>query len=253
MATFTQTLKKTINDVFNESADADDFVQAYVAVDYEGTNYGKLPTVPNWDDIGLGFYPIFDENYRPVINGKIVDRFFNREIGTETPDMFFLMLRRRMNEIMPYYNQLYESLKIEFNPLDTMNIKSKTKNEIDNTDEVVATNTTEADATSESRAVTSSTPQTMLSGDEDYATGATDSNSGSKSNSNAEQNSTSTGNTVNNGESEVSGFQGVASSLLMRYRDSILNIDTMILDDLEILFMGIFDTSDSYFNKGWAF
>jgi hypothetical protein len=32
-------------------------------------------------NIGLGYYPIFDETYRDDLTGKIVDHYWNREIG----------------------------------------------------------------------------------------------------------------------------------------------------------------------------
>lgn len=69
--------------------------------------------------LALDQYPIFSEEYRPYLNQKIIDHFFFREIGQETPDRFNFFLRRKMNEIMPYYNKLYESTLIEFNPLAT--------------------------------------------------------------------------------------------------------------------------------------
>lgn len=60
-------------------------------------------------EIGLDQYPIFDERYRKDLNKKICDHYYYREIGQETPDRFRQMMRRTMNEIMPYYNQLYKS------------------------------------------------------------------------------------------------------------------------------------------------
>ena len=65
--------------------------------------------VENGFDIGLDDYPIFDEEYRRGLNTKIVEHFYYREIGQETPELFKRFLNRRMNEVMPYYNLLYES------------------------------------------------------------------------------------------------------------------------------------------------
>ena len=62
----------------------------------------------------LNDYPIFDEMYREELNNKILQHFWYREIGQETPDRFNRMLRRKMFEIMPYYNQLYKSTLLEF-------------------------------------------------------------------------------------------------------------------------------------------
>lgn len=54
-------------------------------------------------------YPIFDEAYRGVLEKKIIRHYYTREIGAETFGLFQLYLADKMNEIMPYYNQLYAS------------------------------------------------------------------------------------------------------------------------------------------------
>lgn len=62
-------------------------------------------------------FPIFDENYREVICTKILRHYYTREIGFETVGLWKLKLQTKLCEIMPYYNQLYESELIKFNPL----------------------------------------------------------------------------------------------------------------------------------------
>lgn len=62
-------------------------------------------------------YPIFDESYRSILETKILKHFYTREIGFETVGLWLLKLNQKMNEIMPYYNQFYESQKLSFNPL----------------------------------------------------------------------------------------------------------------------------------------
>lgn len=76
--------------------------------------------------LALDDYPIWSENYRNILNEKIVNHYMFREIGQETPDRFNFFLRRKMHEIMPYYNQLYESQLIEFDPLATEYFKQGT-------------------------------------------------------------------------------------------------------------------------------
>lgn len=61
-------------------------------------------------------YPIFDETYRPVLEKKILKHYYTREIGSETVGRWKLWLDARMNEIMPYYNLLYKSALLEFDP-----------------------------------------------------------------------------------------------------------------------------------------
>lgn len=62
-------------------------------------------------------YPIFDESYRKVLNKKILLHYYTREIGTETVGLWKLRLKTKLREIMPYYNQMYKSELLEFNPL----------------------------------------------------------------------------------------------------------------------------------------
>lgn len=62
-------------------------------------------------------YPIFDQNYKPVLESKILMHYYTREISEETYGLWKLRLRTKLNEIMPYYNQLYSSELIKFNPL----------------------------------------------------------------------------------------------------------------------------------------
>lgn len=74
----------------------------------------------------LDSYPIFDENYRKILNEKILAHYWYNEIGQETPDRFNHYLATRMNEIMPYYNKLYMSELIKFDPLATDYIEGNT-------------------------------------------------------------------------------------------------------------------------------
>ena len=52
-------------------------------------------------------FPIFSEAYRSTLENKIIKHYYFREIGFETYAMWKLKLATKMNEIMPYYNQLY--------------------------------------------------------------------------------------------------------------------------------------------------
>lgn len=62
-------------------------------------------------------YPIFDEAYRSILETKILKHFYLREICAETVGVWKHFLDVKMNEIMPYYNKLYESELIEFDPM----------------------------------------------------------------------------------------------------------------------------------------
>lgn len=86
----------------------------------ESVGYSKVNEVldKSWDKIfDSGDWEIYDEEYRPILCKKILKHFYTREIGAETAGLWKLWLNQRMAEIMPYYNQLYKSTLLEFNPL----------------------------------------------------------------------------------------------------------------------------------------
>lgn len=64
---------------------------------------------PAYARIGLDEYPIYDESKRKQLNDKFIRHYWMREIGCETVGHFCLWCSNTFNEIMPYYNKLYEA------------------------------------------------------------------------------------------------------------------------------------------------
>lgn len=62
-------------------------------------------------------FPIFDEEYRTVLERKILMHYYTREIALETVALWKLKLEARLNEIMPKYNKLYQLELIKYDPL----------------------------------------------------------------------------------------------------------------------------------------
>lgn len=60
-------------------------------------------------DLGLASYPIWDEDRRHWLNERIIEHFYMREISAETPALFIFYLNRKMNEVMPWLNTVFES------------------------------------------------------------------------------------------------------------------------------------------------
>lgn len=84
-------------------------------------------------DLDLKHYPIFSESHRQELNDKIVNHFRYREIGYETVTQFIFALNRKMFEIMPFYNQLYESEELEISALTNYSydeVSKKTGNDL---------------------------------------------------------------------------------------------------------------------------
>lgn len=74
-------------------------------------------TEATWKKLGLNDYEIWEPAYRETLNAKIIDHFFFREIGFETAAQFAWHVRMVMQEIMPYYNKLYETQAMLTEPL----------------------------------------------------------------------------------------------------------------------------------------
>lgn len=189
--------------------------------------------------IGLDDYPIFDEAYRPELNQKIIGRYLNREIGHESIPQFTHQLRQKMLEIMPYYNEMYRSKLIEFNPLDTFRLTTTRNDKSVENGTNGSSSTSKVTTTSGSRNITSDTPEVMLSDDTDYATTGADANSLAETDTSS-SNSGSTGNVSNlDGSTTTTGTQGSLADQLQKFRATIVNIDTSVLFDLNELFFSV--------------
>lgn len=200
-------------------------------------------------------FPIFDEKYRSILETKIIKHYYTREIGLETVGLWKLKLDTKMNEIMPYYNQLYSSTLLEFNPFYDVDITRKhntrsdgTRNEM-NENKSNGTNQNTTNSNSTNRNLYSDTPQGALTGveTETYLTNATKDMLESTDNSNGNFNTSAKGKSdsvIKNVEDyleTVKGKQGTEdySSLLLKYRETFLNIDLQIIEELSDLFLNL--------------
>ena len=172
-------------------------------------------------------WPIFDEAYRLGLEEKILRHYYTREIGEETVGLWKLRLEDRLNLVMPKYNQLYESAKLEFNPFYDVDYTRQGTNSGEGT----SSGTTNSTGNN----MHSDTPQngleSVLNGE--YLTDADVSNGESSSSSH----------NSSNGEFQESikgKMPGASySRLLKEYRQTFLNIDRMVVDELNDLFMGV--------------
>lgn len=62
-------------------------------------------------------YPFFDEDYRPIFEKNFIKNFYTREIGFETEELFKLKLDTWLSINIGYYNKLFESEKMVYDPL----------------------------------------------------------------------------------------------------------------------------------------
>lgn len=176
-------------------------------------------------------YPLFDPAYKPVFEQKFIDRFYFREIGFETAGRFKHYLRTRLNEIMPYYNEQYRQLEL-FQKMDPYINKDLTVTQQRSIDQETEGKNR---ATSVGSTIYSDTPQARLQG-KDYATNLTENSDES------DGVSETTAKTTEEYIENIKGFDGMkyAVDVYEDIKKAIINIDTMILDELETLFMSIY-------------
>lgn len=261
----------------------------------------------SWNKIFTTNTPFFDEEYRSVLCQKILKHYYLREIGCETVGVWLLWMNTKLEEIMPYYNQLYESAKIKFNPMHDVELTREYNRKADGSsteDETrkQTTKETKEDKGEKTRNLTgnintadtskgtinktntgndtkydlySDTPQGAITGieDENYLTNArkiTDNNTetnkedtsttGTAETTNTENETTNnkttgsssislddttsnTGvtNTTENYVETITGKQGTESfsTLLNKFRDTLLNIDMQVINEFNDLFFGL--------------
>lgn len=201
-------------------------------------------------------FPIFDEDYRSVLETKILKHYYTREIGLETAALWKHFLATKLNEVMPYYNQLYKSAQLEFDPFNDVDYTRQGQRKLDEDESTTATSTgTQTGATSDTHSGTqwntySDTPQGALNGvsTENYLTNArkiTDSENDSGTSSTNTQSNGSGTRALDNTEDYLEHIFGKMngsvnySDALLKYRNTFINIDLMIIDSLSDLFLNL--------------
>ena len=219
----------------------------------ESAGVGEVDRIleQSWNKIFTSQCEFFDEGYRSVLCKKILKHYYLREIGSETVGVWLLWLNTRLEEIMPYYNQLYKSelLKFEpFNDVDVTRTHEEVGNRVQNTTSDRNKNSS-GNGSANGKGVNrfSDTPQGGLDGIESnkYLTNATIDDSNSSYNNTGTEVNKDTGSmkqddTVRFTEKYI-GKQGTRSysDLLMEFRKSMLNIDMQVIREFENLFMMI--------------
>ena len=196
---------------------------------------------------GFPFYTDSEELRLNFIQ-KFYDEYMFREIGFETVERFKRSLLGKLNKIMPYYTQLYhtelESKNINF--LLNKDLIETFEREVSGTSEVNSNSTSNSAGTStaNSNDIMYDTPNSRIDDITKYPTQGSQGENTAATNSNATSINNQTGeNTQSEKTSLISkGNIGITSSaqLLKEWREVIINIDELILNDLEDLFMLLF-------------
>jgi hypothetical protein len=153
---------------------------------------------------------------------KIIDHYYFKEFGVESPAMFRHYAKIQMKEIMESKLPLIYSAAIKYDPLVNVDFT-----------ETYTSNTT-GNSSSSGLTVNSDTPQgqinkaAILNGSYASSTGASEDTAGSSGTMNY------TRNTKGN-----SGVSATAQAMVKQYRENIRAIDYEIIEELKDLFIGL--------------
>lgn len=220
-----------------------------------------IPSALNWNNTGVTVelrelvesgINIWDFDYPSYYRGeekeafekKVIDHYYFRQIGQETPARWLHYFRSRILEIMPYYNQLYESvdLMMSQDPLEIYNLKEEYTENTTGTGKVASTGKTESETATGGTKKFSNTPQGSIENLDSYMTEATVSDA----HETEKASSDSSGTSENTGEKKYTlsrkgniGVQPLGQEINV-YRSALINVDTMIIDELKDLFLLVY-------------
>lgn len=174
---------------------------------------------------------------------KIVDHYFMREIGFETPGLFKHYAEVTMQEIMERYLPKIYSNFLEYDPLSNVDFTEEYTREILGSSE--GTSKSNSNNKANGMNISSDTPQTNIRR-QDLDTGvyATNINqSDTETSIKDETNANSSSNTIEKFTRHEEGDNGVIITnqrLIKEYREIIVAIDEEIIKELSSLFMAIY-------------
>lgn len=200
-------------------------------MDYELTDYLTTEQIEKIEAAGMWS--------KEKLAKKIVDHYFMREIGYETPALFQHFAKIKMKEIMEYELPVVYSNSLEYDPLESVLF------DITEERKIKGTGSSESNSTSNGSglSVASDTPQTninkadILSGHYASQTNASETTTGVNGTTNTESD------TTEQFTHHEQGNKGVLDSyqkMLVDYRKSLVAVDREIIEQLNELFMGIY-------------
>ena len=170
---------------------------------------------------------LFDSGYKEILLPKILLHYYTREIAFETVGLWILKLNTKMEEILPYYNQLYRSEMLKFDPLHNFNL---VRSHVEQGRADSHGNSAGSNSKTNSY---SDTPNGALTGvmNDQYLSSASRSTGSNASNYTTESSDGRFWQEMIKGNSGHN-----MSQLLLDFRKTMLNIDMDVIDDLKDLF-----------------
>lgn len=158
---------------------------------------------------------------------QIIDYYLTREIGFETPELFRVHVKAKMNNIMESKLPLIYSAAIKYDPLVNVDVETTLSRQVDDAGSNNSSGIT----------INSDTPQGEINKNK-ILTGeyASSTQGGESSNSTTNQ-------TIESSTTKTKGNSGVsatAQKMILQYRENIRAINYEIIKELNSLFMGLY-------------
>lgn len=191
-------------------------------------------------------YPSYYQgDAKKAFEQKVIDHYYFRQIGQETVGRFLHYFRAKVREIMPLYIQRYKSVELFESiddPLRSYELTEEYERNTENTGSMNTSGTSSEDVSTDRERRHSDTPHGSISNIETYMSDATKETEsvGNTGSSSANSESTDTGKeTYKLTRYGNIGVQPLGQELKV-LRDSFINVDMEIIDELKDLFLKVY-------------
>lgn len=178
---------------------------------------------------------------------KIVDHFYMREIGFETPELFRHYALITMEEIMESKLPLIYTTALEYDPLVNVDFTETFNRTTEGEGENKGNSISNAQNNANGLNINSDTPQGEINKENilkgNYATNT----SASETESNITDETNTTSSLTNKNKEEftrhLKGNQGISATyqaMIKQFRENIVSVDREIINELQTLFMGLY-------------
>ena len=170
---------------------------------------------------------------------KLVDHYYMREIGFETPALFKHYVKVYMQEIMERQLPMIYSISIKYDPLVNVDYTETFERNITGSGE----STSNSSSNGSGLTVSSDTPQGQISKSAILNGSYASQTSASDTENTINDNSSSSSNTDENYSKRIKGNLGVsatAQAMVLQYRKNIYAVDEEIIKEMNKCFMGLY-------------
>jgi hypothetical protein len=219
----------------------DELLQTYTGRMVAASNNPEKYSDVIWN-FECGWY--YTGEAQTAFENKVIDHFRFRQIGFETPGRFIFEFQKKLKEIMPYYVQLYHSAELMDaieDPLENYSMieeSTSTGNSSSETNEGGSQTQTNAARLNKHLSTPQGRVENLTDGYMSYA----DKQESTIDTTASRNNSTTTGEAEATTRLTRHGNIGVTTyaQMLEGYRQTFLNIDMMIIDELDEVFLQTF-------------